>query len=107
MRECGVCGKDVRDRYRFCPWCGTPQRRKVVQFFPASSAVDDESGKALRVSRYLRDRHVRFSVWDDTGAVEAAVSLDDDETARLALFLGSQTRRASLIDDLRTRVLGR
>ncbi|OAI54908.1 hypothetical protein AYO48_00780 [Gaiella sp. SCGC AG-212-M14] len=46
------------------------------------------AGKALRVSRYLtRDPHVRFSVWDESGVAEAAVSLDQAEAARLARFL--------------------
>src|SRR4029453_8821429 len=56
-------------------------RRKLVEFF---RGTDTDSGRALRVSRYLPERRVRFSVWDETGTARAAVSLDDDEAARLA-----------------------
>jgi hypothetical protein len=48
----------------------------------------------LRVSRYLEDkpveRHTRFSIWsasETKARAEAAVSLDEAETARLARFL--------------------
>jgi hypothetical protein len=55
-------------------------------------------GKALRVSRYLGvagdPRHVRFSVWNEDGVAEAAVSLDEDETARLLDFLGQPRPQA-------------
>src|SRR5690348_18295339 len=84
MAGCAACGEELEARFRFCPWCGAAQRRKLVEFFwphPLSA------GRALRVSRYLGDeRHVRFSVWDD-GVARAAVSLDEDEAARLARFL--------------------
>jgi hypothetical protein len=41
------------------------------------------------VSRYLGDdAHVRFSVWNEDGVAEAAVSLDPPEARRLARFLG-------------------
>lgn len=47
-----------------------------------------DAGKALRVSRYLTDDpHVRFSVWNETGVAESAVSLTQQEAARLARFL--------------------
>ena len=49
-----------------------------------------DHGKGLRVSRYLAERQVRFSVWDESGEkmrASAAVSLDQDEAARLAAFL--------------------
>ena len=107
MRACGSCGGSVGDRFRFCPWCGTPQRRKIVRFFPATPAVPDDEGKALRVSRYVREGHVRFSVWDESGAAQAAVSLADEEAAHLASFLAVAHPRPSLLSDLRTRVLGR
>ena len=84
MRACTRCGGDVGEAYRYCPWCAEPQRRKIVEFF--SAFMPDERGKALRVSRYVREGHVRFSVWDD-GVASAAVSLDDDEAARLARFV--------------------
>jgi hypothetical protein len=32
------------------------------------------------------ERHVRFSVWNETGEAEAAVSLDEEEAQRLASF---------------------
>lgn len=79
--------------HRFCPWCATPQRLKIVDFFRGHPVIEGDRGKALRVSRYLgaaAERHVRFSVWDDSGETAratAAVSLDDEEAARLARFL--------------------
>lgn len=45
------------------------------------------------MSRYLDARHVRFSVWDESGRAEAAVSLSEDEADRLARFLGPQRLR--------------
>jgi hypothetical protein len=100
MAGCAACGEELEARFRFCPWCGTAQRRKLVEFFwphPLSA------GRALRVSRYLGDeRHVRFSVWDD-GVARAAVSLDEAEASRLAEFLEepavSDTRRVSDTSD--------
>jgi hypothetical protein len=93
MRACPGCREEVDERFRFCPWCGTPQRRKLVEFFPAHPLVEGDRGKALRVSRYLGEdvlRHVRFSVWSDGGRTlraDAAVSLTEDESERLARFL--------------------
>jgi hypothetical protein len=85
MQACAHCGGSVEERFRFCPWCAAPLRRKLVEFFPAHAR---DAGKALRVSRYLdEDPHVRFSVWDDTGRVEGAVSVDELQAARLAHFL--------------------
>jgi hypothetical protein len=107
VRACAHCGGSVGDAFRYCPWCGTPQRRKMVRFFPAAAAVPDDEGKALRVSRYVREGHVRFSVWDDSGSAQAAVSLDEDEAAHLASFLAVPHPRPSLLSDLRARVLGR
>ncbi len=84
MPACTVCGSEVEARYRFCPWCGLAQRRKIVEFFWPHA---NSPGRALRVSRYLGDeRHVRFSVWDD-GVARAAVSLGEEEALRLADFL--------------------
>jgi hypothetical protein len=86
MHACGQCGGAVGDRFRFCPWCAAPQRSKLVEFFAGTGA---EAGKALRVSRYRDEGHVRFSVWDESGIAEAAVSVDDDEAERLASFLSA------------------
>lgn len=83
--SCVHCGRDVQPDFRFCPWCGAIQRRKLVEFFLG------RDGRALRVSRYLRtpdqEPHVRVSVWDERGVAQAAVSLDEREAARLAVFL--------------------
>ncbi len=57
------------------------------------------------MSRYLPERRVRFSVWDESGTARAAVSLDDDEAARLAEYLAPPPpRRSGLLDDLRALV---
>lgn len=102
MATCRACGGELEREHRFCPWCAAPQRRKLVEFF---RGVDADAGKALRVSRYLPERRVRFSVWDESGTARAAVSLDEDEAARLAGFVGgSQAGRPSLLDDLRALV---
>src|SRR6185437_11858799 len=85
MAGCAACGEELEARFRFCPWCGAVQRRKLVEFFWPHA---NSPGRALRVTRYLgEERHVRFSVWDD-GVAKAAVSLDEAEAARLAEFLG-------------------
>ena len=79
--------------HRFCPWCAAPQRLKIVDFFRGHAEIEGDRGRALRVSRYLgagEERHVRFSVWDDAGETAratAALSLDEEEAARLARFL--------------------
>jgi hypothetical protein len=42
------------------------------------------------VTRYVaEDPHVRFSVWEN-GVARAAVSITDDEAARLAQFLETE-----------------
>jgi len=81
--ECAGCSRSVDRRFRFCPWCGVPQRRKLTDFFLGLE------GRALRVSRYLakEERQVRLSIWNEAGEAEAAVSLEDDEADRLADFL--------------------
>lgn len=84
MHACGQCGGAVGDAYRYCPWCAAPQRMKLVEFFGGTGG---ETGKALRVSRYLDEEHVRFSVWNESGVAEAAVSIDEDEAGRLSRFL--------------------
>jgi hypothetical protein len=105
VRACTGCGCSVEASFRFCPWCATPQRRKLVEFFPASAAVGDDRGKALRVSRYLDERHVRFSVWDESGTAEAAVSLDDEEAVQLAAFLAPPRARRSRVPELLDRLV--
>ncbi|MDQ4082203.1 MAG: zinc ribbon domain-containing protein [Actinomycetota bacterium] len=100
MRDCPHCGGSVDRAFRYCPWCSTPLRRKLVEFFRGHPLVDD--GRALRVSRYVDEGHVRFSVWDESGQAKAAVSLDEHETDRLTRFLGRPVRRRpSLLDQLR------
>lgn len=87
MRECRSCGSAFDERFRFCPWCGAVQRLKVVEYFGGFPVTEGETGKGLRVSRYLTaPGHVRFSVWG-VGQVEAAVSIDEREARRLASFL--------------------
>jgi hypothetical protein len=91
VRECTECGGPVEARFHYCPWCSAPQRRKLVEFFRPHGTLDSDRGKALRVSRYFgatpEERHVRFSVWNESGAAEAAVSLDEEEAQRLAAFI--------------------
>jgi hypothetical protein len=85
----------VEAAFRFCPWCGHAQRVKLTEFFFGHAGIEGDSSRALRISRYLGDepdeRHVRFSVWSEAAPgrtrVEAAVSLDEDETERVARFL--------------------
>ncbi len=101
MAHCRACGSETNDEFRFCPWCATPQRRKLVEFF---RGVDTDPVRALRVSRYIPEKLVRFSVWDETGTVRAAVSLDEEEAARLAKFVATPTKRPSLLADLRALV---
>jgi hypothetical protein len=84
MPGCAGCGEHVEARFRFCPWCGRVQRRKIVEFFWPHA---NSPGRALRVTRYLGDDpHVRFSVWED-GVARAAVSITDEEAQRLAAFV--------------------
>ena len=102
MTRCRHCGEHLAVEFRYCPWCAEPQRRKLVEFF---LGVGDDAERALRVSRYLPERFVRFSVWDETGTARAAVSIDEEEAARLARFVApAQEQRPSLLDDLRSLV---
>jgi hypothetical protein len=95
VRECPRCEGWIEDAFRFCPWCAAPQRRKLVEYFVASPRIEGDAGKALRVSRYLVDGHVRFSIWRNDAAVEA-VSLEEREAERLADFLTSPRGRDRL-----------
>jgi hypothetical protein len=102
MAQCPHCGGETEADYRYCPWCASPQRRKLVEFF---LGVDPDVGRALRVSRYLPERRVRFSVWDETGTARAAVSIDEEEATRLSAFLAPPPPpKARLLDDLRALV---
>jgi hypothetical protein len=93
MRDCQECGSPVEARFHYCPWCAAPQRRKLVEFFRPHDELESDQGKALRVSRYFggseAERHVRFSVWNESGAAEAAVSLGEAEAQRLARFIAA------------------
>jgi hypothetical protein len=81
----------VEGAFRYCPWCAAPQRRKLTEFFRAHTGIERDRGKALRVSRYRgepgQEGHVRFSVWNESGEAEAAVSLDETEVGNLARFV--------------------
>jgi hypothetical protein len=101
MTRCEQCAGETRRDFRYCPWCAAPQRRKLVEFF---RSADPSAGRALRVSRYLPERIVRFSVWDDSGTVRAAVSLDEDEAGRLAEFVATPAPKPRLLDELRALV---
>jgi hypothetical protein len=46
VRTCRACGNGVEDRFRYCPWCAAPQRRKLVEFFAPHPAVDGDAQKA-------------------------------------------------------------
>jgi hypothetical protein len=80
-----------------------PEARGVLRGL-ASDRGDE--GKALRVSRYLADRHVRFSIWKERQAVEA-VSLDEPEAERLASFLTAPAAPRERLRRVAARVLGR
>jgi predicted amidophosphoribosyltransferase len=103
MRVCAECGRELEAAYRFCPWCASPQRRKLVEFFRAHPR---ELGRALRVSRYLTEEpHVRFSVWSAEGVAESAVSLEEAEAERLAAFLAAPApTRPSAVERLLARL---
>ncbi|HVM16459.1 MAG TPA: hypothetical protein VM290_02655 [Gaiellaceae bacterium] len=105
MHECTGCGAAVDRTYRFCPWCAAPQRRKLVELFPGSTRIDGDTARGLRVSRYLDEGHVRFSVWDGE-RVDAVVSIEDAELDRLRRLLAPppRPRRASLLDRAAERV---
>jgi uncharacterized OB-fold protein len=102
MTQCRSCGRELAHAYRYCPWCAAPQRRKLVEFF---RGADADARTILRVSRYLPEQRVRFSVWDESGRARAAVSLDEEEAARLARFVGEPPApRSSLLADLRALI---
>jgi len=98
MAACPGCGAGVEPAFRFCPWCAAPQRCKLVEFFRPHPLIQGDEGRALRVSRYLgpsyEERHVRLSVWNDSGVAEAAVSIDEAQSQRLGRFLLAGSRAA-------------
>ena len=99
MARCSHCEAEVAGEFRYCPWCAAPQRRKLVEFF---RGADGDAHRALRISHYVPEERVRFSVWDETGTARAAVSLDEGEAARVAEFLSRRpARRHGLLDELR------
>jgi len=92
VARCLHCQGTIDDAFRFCPWCASPQRRKLVEFFRAHPRDHD---RALRVSWYLEDDpQVRFSVWNESGVATAAISLDEDEAHRLSAFLARPSPRS-------------
>src|SRR5919202_971616 len=103
MGGCPHCGGEITGAFRFCPWCAAPLRRKLVEFFRAHPR---DEGMALRVSRYVEEGQVRFSVWSAAGVAEAAVSLDEAEATRLAGFL-RPLRRPTPARSAVARVLAR
>jgi hypothetical protein len=104
VKTCRHCGNGVEDRYRFCPWCAAPQRRKLVEFFAPHPGVPGDARKALRVSRYFGDEgtapQVRFSIWSVDSA-EAVVSLSPEEAERVAAFLTPPAPKRQLLDQLK------
>ncbi len=105
MRRCSRCGGTLEARFRFCPCCGVAQRTKLVEFFTRHPEVSTGSAEALRVSRYFETEEIaaqyRLSIWSCDRA-EAAISLDDEEAARLSRFLApSAGQRRRLLDELR------
>jgi hypothetical protein len=104
VHTCRHCGNGVEDSFRFCPWCAVPQRSKLVEFFAPHPGMPGDAGKALRVSRYFateeRPPQLRFSIWSGDSA-DAAVSLTEEEAARLADFVAPAPPRRPLFDQLR------
>jgi hypothetical protein len=102
VAHCPHCEREIAVEYRFCPWCAEPLRLKLVELF---RGADDDEHRALRVSRYLQERRVRFSVWDESGTARAAVSLDEEEAARLGAFVAPRRSRSqTLVEELRALV---
>jgi zinc-ribbon domain len=104
--RCVHCGREIEPAFRYCPWCGVVQRRKLVDFFRGHPELDP--AHTLRVSRYLpvadQVPHVRLSVWDEEGTAQAVVALDEHEAARLGAFLNAP-RRTSSVRDVLERLL--
>jgi hypothetical protein len=107
-QSCPTCRREVDRSYRYCPWCATPQRLKLVEFFSPHPARDGDRELALRVSRYLGpdpdERQTRISIWHQDGSALAAIGLDDDETERLARFLDVAPPAPAPVESLRDRI---
>lgn len=107
--SCVHCGRAVEPEFRYCPWCGVVQRRKLVDFFLGHPLVDPR--RTLRVSRYVATRdqepHVRFSIWDESGEARGVVSLSESEAERLALFLRVARGGTNRIRDAVERLVAR
>jgi hypothetical protein len=109
--HCPECGLQQPTSHRYCIACGTrmplelssEHLPKVTQMFLGiPTHPSDAPSPVLRVSHYLRDielsspegtvrvpgHHARFSIWPDDRPV-CAMSLSEDETARLGRFLVS------------------
>src|ERR1041384_934393 len=96
MAQCARCGGGREGRSPFCRWCPEPQRKNIVEFF---SPHPRDAGKPLRITRYLTDDpHIRFSVWNESGVAEGAVSIDEREAGRVARFLQPVTAPGALVE---------
>jgi hypothetical protein len=49
--RCTECDGQLKDAFRFCPWCAEPQRSKIVEYFRGHPVIETEPLR-LRVSRY-------------------------------------------------------
>jgi hypothetical protein len=91
VHTCRHCGSGVEDRFRYCPWCAVPQRRKLVEFFAPHPGLPGDARKALRVTRYFGDED----------SADAAVSLTEEEAERVAAFIEPPRLRRPLLEQLR------
>ena len=90
MHACKQCGGSIGQAFRLLP--------VVLPRRSARSSSSSSPARAPSPARRCGSRatpasgHVRFSVWDESGVAEAAVSIDDEEAQRLAAFLGVRER---------------
>ena len=93
MHACKQCGGSI--------WSGVPVLPVVCRAAAREARRVLHAARAPRPARRSGSRatpsegHVRFSVWDESGVAEAAVSIDDEEAQRLAAFLGVRERLGS------------
>ena len=86
VRTCRACGNGLEDRFRYCPWCAAPQRRKLVEFFAPHPAVPGDAHKALRVTRYFGDIGYRYGhIFPKTDSFETDTAIP---TQRIVLGAG-------------------